>query len=490
MGRTLTNATSLSVAIESTFKTQPTTGWKTVEWNTMDKFGPDLKKVAREPVSKSRQRRKGALVDLDSAVSFETDITYDNVRLFIEQLMFANAKGGTVFTCVGVTSTGYTVASGGALAANTLIYVRGSTKSANNGLKVVGSSSTGTEIKVSGLTAETVAATDGMTVEICGVKLATADGTIVSGNVVTSTFNWATGSDITVGQFIFIGDGVGATNSFATAADNGLARVMAKSATTLTLDKKSAAYVDDAGTGKAIYVYWGRFVRNVAVDATDYIERSVHFEFGYENAQDPGPGDLYEYAQGNYLDSCQFDIGLTTIGKMKLHFIGTNTPKPTSTRATGADTPIPPVATGAYNTTADMLRLRVTGIDETGLTTDFKNFSVTIKNNVSPEKVIGILGAKYMNAGMFDVEIDATALFTSAAVIDAMRDNTTVTAEACMRNDDGAFIIDLPSMTIEGGDKQFPINQSVTIGLKSAGFQHPVLGTSASISTFPYMPST
>jgi len=110
MGRSLTNNLSLSVAVESALGIQPTSGWKIVEPTTIGKFGPSLTKLTRTPISKNRQRRKGALTDLNSSVEFEADITYNHLMMFAEGLLFATARGGTVYDVSGVTATGFTVA--------------------------------------------------------------------------------------------------------------------------------------------------------------------------------------------------------------------------------------------------------------------------------------------------------------------------------------------------------------------------------------------
>lgn len=491
MGRVLTNTITLEVATETSLGVQPTTGWRTVEPNSIGKFGPALKKIAREPISKNRQRRKGALVDLDSTVEFEMDLTYDHLKMFVEGLFFATAKGTPAFAVTGVTATGYTVASGGALAQNTLVFARGFTNAANNGLKVLGAGSIATEIRTGGLVVE-AAPPLGATVEIAGVQGAVADFTInAAGNLTSTAFNWLTGTSLQVGQFIFIGDLAAAANSFATAADRGLARIKAITATIVTLEKKATVFTVDAGTGKNINVLFGQYIRNVGPDVvSDYLERTFQFELGYENLQVPGPGDEYEYAVGNFVNEITFDFPVASKAVMKCSFVGLTTANPTVTRATGAATPIPIIAEKPMNTSVDMLRLRVTNVDETGITTDFKSMTLVIKNNVSPEKVLATLGGKYVNAGLFDVEITANVLFTSDLVIIAMRDNRQVTFDMCVRNDDGAFVFDVPAMTIEGGDKQFPINQTVSIQMKSMAFQDPLLGTSCSVSTFPYMPAS
>lgn len=492
MGRVLTNNVQLLVAAEASLGTQPSSGWKVIEPTTIGKYGPTLTKLTRMPISKSRQHRKGALTDLDSSVEFECDVTYDHVMMFIEGLLFASAIGTTIFFPTAVTATGYTVASGGDLANDTLVFARGFAITGNNGLKVLAGTSTGVEIKAAGLTAE-AAAPSGASVQVAGVRGATGDFEInASGNLKSTTFNWTTavGAMLKVGQFCWIGYTAGhADHSFSNAANRGLARVTAKAAGEVSLDKKAQAFVTDDGAGREIYVLFGQFIRNVPVDDTDYLERTHHFELAYENLQVPGPGDEYEYAKGNFVNEIVFDMAVASKATMKCNFVGTDTDPPTTSRATGASTATPSRANSMYNTSVDFLRLRVTDYTETALTADFKSLSISIKNNVSPEKTLGTLGGRYINAGMLDVEANAQILFTDSDLLAAMRQNTTVTLEACLRNEDGAIVIDLPAMTIEGGDKEFPINQTVAISMKSMAFQDPRFGTSIMVSTFPHLPA-
>jgi hypothetical protein len=492
MGRVLTNATTLQVAAETTLGVQPTTGWRTVEPTTIGKYGPTLTKLTREPISKNRQRRKGALTDLDSTVEFEADLTFDHFKMFAEGLMFATAKGGTIYPVTAVTATGYTVASGGAIAANTLVYARGFLNSANNGLKVVVAASIATEVKAAGLVAEATAPS-GATIEICGVMGAVGDFQINAlGNVQSTAFDWTTavGAMIQVGQVIWVGSDLGdATHNFATAANRGFARVMGKTATVLTVDKKATTFVTDAGAGKNIYILFGQYIRNVAVDHADYLERTYQFELGYENLGTNPGDDMYEYAKGNFCNDFTFDFQTASKSTMKCSFVGIDCDPPTAVRATGAATPTPPIATAMFNTSVDFLRLRVTESDETALTSYISSMSISVKNNVTPEKVLGKLGGQFINAGLFDVEVDASVLFTDAKVLADMRNNATCTMEAAVRNNDGAIFFDIPAMTIEGGDKDFPVNQTVKISMKSMAFQHPTLGSSLGCSTFPYLPS-
>ena len=102
-----------------------------------------------------------------------------------------------------------TVASGGALVQNTLVMVRGCRIAANNGLKVVGAGSTGTSIVITGgMTAETFAATDHVTVEVCGFRFSSGDLRISgSGTTLITTTKDLTQLPIVSGQMCWLGGG-------------------------------------------------------------------------------------------------------------------------------------------------------------------------------------------------------------------------------------------------------------------------------------------
>lgn len=493
MSRVLTNNTSLAYAIESSLGVLPgSPTWRQLEPNTISRFGTETTKVSRAPISKNRQRKKGTLTDVDSGVEFEADLTRSSCRDFFEGFVFANFTEVLVFTPTAVTSTGYTVAADGDLAQNTLIYARGFEQSANNGLKVVGASSTGTEIKTSGLTADASVPTN-VEVAVAGVQGTAGDLEIDSaGDLISTTLNFTT-LGLTVGQVIYIGGGSASTRFFET-ANTGFARITAIAANKLTLDKKATTFVEDdgtddnnGGTGLTIQIFFGQFLRNVSVDDADYLERSFQFEGALPDLGGVGT-DEYEYAKGNYCNTLAFDLPLTDKATVTFGFIGTDTEVPTTSRKTNASAAIAPNSTTAFNTSADIARLRITEVDETGLTTDFKSLKMTLNNNVSPEKVLATLGAKYMNAGIFEVNLEAQLIFTDSEVISAIRNNDTVTMDFSLKNQDGGVFVDIPALTLGGGDKEYPVNESVLINVTSEAFEDPTLGTSIGISMFPYLP--
>ena len=77
--------------------------------------------------------------------------------------------------------------------------------------------------------------------------------------------------------------------------------------------------------------------------------------------------------------------------------------------------------------------------------------------------------------------------------MNAIKNNTTVTFTAILANDDGALALDLPSMTFGGGDREYPVDQSVLVNITGETFNDPV-GTipnvSLGISLFPNVPTS
>ena len=127
----------------------------------------------------------------------------------------------------------------------------------------------------------------------------------------------------------------------------------------------------------------------------------------------------------------------------------------------------------------------MTDTDEEGLTTDFKSLTLTLNNNVSPEKVVGTIGAKFINFGNFFVDLETQLVFTNEDVIQRIRDNATVTMDFVLKNSDGVIAVDIPSMILGGGGREFPRGESVLINLTCEANDDNSFESSIGVSLIP-----
>ncbi len=509
MGRVITNGTTLSVAREASLGVLPgSPQWFELEPNGVTTFGTTISKEARSPISQARARRKGVVTDLDSAVEFEADLTLTHLRLFAESFLFSRAVGADAFLTSAATATGYTVPAlsaaqagrllyvGAGAGATTLVYASGFSNDANNGINPISAAhaAAATEIKVAGNVAEAPAADRLVEVMVAGVRGAAGDIEVDADGNLTSTALDFTTLGIAPGQVIHVG-GLDVANQFFNDANTGFVRVRIIEPNKLTLDKRDDDFaVDDGtdtgagGTALRIDLLFGQFVRNVDVNDIDWREFSNQFELASPNLM-PGGLTGFEYSLGNYADALSISIPLSGKATITLGFVGTDTLKPTSTRALNAALAKAGGQTESFGSASDIARLRAQDVDEAGLTTDFKSATFTLTNNVAGEKVIGKLGPKYLNVGNVEVDVETQVLFTNPDVIERIRCNRTIGLDWIMRNGDGGVAFDLPTGTLDGGGREMPANQSVLLNTTFMAHEEDEHGYTLGMSFFPVLPA-
>lgn len=497
MSQIQTESVNLSVVAETTLGANPppNSGWSNLEPNTISKIAATYKKLPRDPISKAQQLQKGMLVDEDSGVEVEFDVTMWHVDTFAQGVFRSATKhsGGTGTSgfspsAVSAGSPGhFTVAAGGALQAGTLIFARDFLNSANNGLLDVASGSTNTQINVASLVAEASPPAKAR-VDVAGFRGATGDLQLDSSGNLTSTVADFTTMGLNEGQWIYVGDG--ATHSFATATYTGSARIAKGgiAAHKLTFERRAwTVGAADTGTGVALDIYFSRFWRNVSLDNADYQKPSYAFEIWY-----PGlgsPTDEFEYPLGNMIDEWTWNFPLTTKATVSAKFVGTKTPNISTTRNTGPSTAVDPSTKTGISTAQDLARLQIANVDETGVSTDFESLKITVKNNVSPQKELGTLGATLLNVGKHEVMIEADLIFTNDQPILAVRDNRDMTLAMLMRNGDFGALLDVQSFTLDSTDRKLEKNKSVKLTSKGTGHQNDVTGSTDSLSLFAFVPN-
>lgn len=521
MARVSTNNVSLRYVVESSLEVAPTSGWRQLEPNEINSYGETIETVARRPISSVRGRRKGTVANATSDVEFQGDLTMSSFDDFAEGFVFseyanvefdlthAKLKG----SALNVTGTGYalgaqlsTFTNGTLLAgkmvfaasgATTLVYARGYAIAGNNGLKVLNADVTGTstEVTCAGLAVETAPSnaklevaglrTDDLTLTISG-----STATLVSGGDIT---DWST-YGLRAGQYIHIGSstaGGAVQNAYSSNTVYGYARISSISGATLNLDKIDSKLTGGPHSPATIDVMFGRFLRNVAVDANSndnrYIERTYQFEASYPDLGGVGTPE-YEYAKGNYANQLALSLPLADKATATWGFIGTATDDITASRKTGPSTAVAPVKTEAVGTSTDIASL-TTDVVSSVSDVCFKDITLTILNNESPEKCLGVRASSFVNSGAFEVNLEGQMLFTNKAIVNAVKNNTTVTFASAIKNQDGAVVVDLPTLTFGGGDREFPVDASVLVNITGQTFTSPTLGYDIGISTFAFVPT-
>lgn len=490
-----TNNSELSYARQTGFGgTLPATpDFRVLEFAEISSFGNTINKAQPTRISRNRNPRKKRTTGLDSGVEVSAPLDQGSIREFAQGFCFAQAVGAPVFPVTAVTGTGYTVAAvSAAQAANiltgqTILMARGFAKEANNGEKILGGAvaSGATSIQASGLSAETVAASRRGELHIAGVRGAAGDLGIDSDGNLTSTALDFTTLGLSVGQAIYIG-GTDETNNFDQDVNRGFARIDIIEANKLTLSKRDNVYVADNGSGVQIDILFGEFIRNYATDHAKF--QRLYYMFGLKAVFEDPAKTTYEYAKDNVCDSLSFSLGEEFVD-LTMGFVGSITDNPTETAAAGQANAAPLNATQEFTTATDMIRLAVENIDDEGLLTDFDQLTVTISNSATARKTLGSLAATQINIGKFVVTVDFTAVFTNSDVIEAIRCDQELDLRFPLWNDDGGLYIHIPKMGLEGGDRSFPENESVTIGGSGYAYEEDADGACFEISTFPLLPT-
>lgn len=460
--------------------------WVELEPNSYSDFGGNLTTIARNPINPGRQRKKGVPVNVEASASWDTDLTQENHQDILQGFFYANLRNKQTFTGTQTVATsddsyGATGIHTGYFAGD-LIFASGYTNSANNGLKNV-ATATGNKVTVSqNLVDETSPAT--AKIVAVGFQFGSGEVEIVnSGSAYPYLERTGGTKDLTElglipGEWVFIG-GDSAATQFATAANNGFARVRSVSATRITFDKTSALMVTDAGAAKTIQVFKGRVLKNEI--GTSIVRRSYTLErtLGISDPAQP-TREQAEYVRGAVPNEFAFNYSAADKLTCDLSFIGLR-PDAINEVVSGADTllskisgvvRVPVVEADMFNTSSDISRVSLrpastTSAFTTPLFTYSEEISVTINNNNSPNNAIGVFGAFEVTAGTFEVGGEITAYFGDVASVQAVQNNADITLDIIQVKNNSGIAIDVPLISLGGGLLEVEQDQPIKIPLES-----------------------
>lgn len=263
------NVTGLRYAEEASIGVLPAAAsqtWYPLEPNTYTDFGAQTKTVARMPINPSRQLRKGVLTDLDPALGFSNDLTQDGLTRLLQGFFVANlredmdtqsfnATNGAIKAVVNATHEYQLNVLNKTLVASDLLNMSGFAFSANNGLKVVTSS---TVAAATGVLTSTLNYSDGATITI-GTRVYTIQATLtlVDGHVHLGATEADTITNI-VNAINNNGTGVNGTDFYVTAHTSDPNVTAVSGLHTVTVTAKNKGYgANSVATTTTSAATWG-----------------------------------------------------------------------------------------------------------------------------------------------------------------------------------------------------------------------------------------
>lgn len=492
------NSTGLSYAEELTLRALPVTPiWYPLEPNSYKDFGGQLTQIARKPITASRQRKKGVISDLDASGGFVQDLTINNTTRLFQGLFFADARekdttasllAPAVVLLGADPVTGYTAAAGlGGFPTNGILVASGFNSAANNGKKTIASVAAGAITVAEVLVAEVPPAAAKL--ELCGEVFSLADLSIVmSGSLprLTSAIVNMSTLGLIPGEWIFLGgDSVG--TKFVNNA--GFARIGAITATYFELDKTDWAPVAEAGAGLTIELYYGTVIKNESTPSlikrrTYNVERTL----GNDDS-----GVMSEYLVGAVVN--EVTLNVPQAEKVTVDFTFTAIDNEQRNGTTGPKTGTrPAMAAGeAFNTSTDFSRIKLASVVPGNpvpvpLFAYATDITLTVKNNITPNKAVSVLGAFDTSAGTFEVDGKLTAYFASTDAVAAVRNNADVTVDMIMVKSNKGMLFDIPLLSLGDGRLTVEQDKPIMVPLEQmaaeSSFGHTLL-----FQSFPYLPN-
>jgi hypothetical protein len=478
------NITGLAYAQEAQLGLLPGEGglggtptWYRLEPNSYNDFGGEIVTVAPNPINPSRQRRKGVTTDLNAAGGFNHNLTFQNLTDLMQGVMFADIrrKGRQTVTAVDIDLANpdeYEVAATAGFLVNSLIKGIGFANSANNALNVVTAITTNTSVEVAtGLLVAEPAPPTGARIDVVGYQAVAADLNVdVTGDLpaLTSTTLDFTTLGIVPGQWVFVG-GDTAPTRFVTAANNGFKRVRSVAANRLTFDKSFTAMSAETGTGLTIRLFFGDVLRNETGALIK--RRTYNVERLLGAPDDASPNAVQsEVLKGAVPNEFTLNIPSAELVNVDFTFVATDNEQRDS--VTGPkQTAVQTFATAKeYNTSSDVGRIRLSTVSQTdeapaALFAYVTEATISINNNVTPNKAVGVLGAFDVTAGTFTVSGELTAYFSNVSATQAVRNNVDVTLDISFVKDNTGIVYDLPLIALGDGRLNVEVDQPITLPL-------------------------
>ena len=256
--------------------------------------------------------------------------------------------------------------------------------------------------------------------------------------------------------------------------------------------------VAESSTTEKIQLFFGDVLKNES--GTDIVRRSYHLERTLGAPDNSLPTEIQtEYLVGAVPNELTLNIPTANLVNVDLAFIATDHKQRTGSQGPLQSSVKNPLPSQVFNTTSDFSRIKmasVSSIDEapTPLFVFLTEATLTINNNLSPNKAVGVLGAFDITAGTFTVSGSLTAYFGNVSSIAAVRNNSDITLDMAMVKDNQGIVLDIPLVSLGDGRLNVEQDQPITIPLSldaaSASDVDAALGHTILFTYFSYLPTS
>lgn len=406
-------------------------------------------------------------------VTGETGGVVDTVAL-VQGGSYSAVPSDPVSTTSGGSGTGLTLNvtwnGGENFVAGDLIAVKG--VGVNNGLFTASGSGTPNTIPVDEDILTDESSQTG-TVSRVGYQFTSGDlNVVVSGTLptITSSTKAFTDLGLITGEIIHVG-GDGASFQFSKEENNGFCRVRTAETNVLTLDKTASTMLAETGTGLTIQIFFGRVLKNET--GSSITRRTYQLERTLGAPDTDFPAQIQaEYLVGQVPGEFVFNLATADKATADLSFIGTDNEQQLSTVSLKSGTRPAITEADPFNTSSDISRLRVATVaagdaNPSALVGFFQNMTLTINNNLTPNKALAVLGSFEVTAGNFQVSGSLNGYFSTVAAVQSVRNNADITADYHMVKSNGGISIDIPLLSLGDGRLNVEQDQPITIPLST-----------------------
>lgn len=453
--------------------------WKLLQPNSYNDFGGQITTVAPNPINPSRQRRKGVTTDLEASGGINQNITFHNLTDLMQGVMFADIrrKGHANVTAVDIDGGNpdeYEVASTVGFFVNSIIKGIGFTNAANNAMNIVTAvtSNVSVEVATGLLVAEASPPADAY-IDVVGYQATSADLNVVTTGsfttITSSTLDFTT-LGLVPGQWIFIG-GDAAGKKFVNAVNNGFKRIRSIAANALVLDKSESAMTAETGTGLTIQLFFGDVLRNET--GSSIVRRTYQIERLLGAPDTSSPSDIQsEVLKGAVPNEFKLNVPSAELVNVDVSFMALDNEQRLAATGPKQSSVKSPYAAKEYNSSSDVGRIRLATISDTdeapsALFAYVTEANISINNNVTANKAVGVLGAFDMTAGTFEVKGDLTAYFVTVEATSAIRTNADVTLDISFVKDNTGMVFDMPLISLGDGRLNVEVDQPITLPLSA-----------------------